>query len=60
MPTIKKILLPVDFSKSCDATARYAKAIAGRFQAEITLLHVIDTTYAGTAQVPGTIVNLWW
>ena len=39
---IKKILFPVDFSESCLGAARYAEAFAGRFQAEITLLHVVD------------------
>ncbi|MEO5926429.1 MAG: universal stress protein [Bryobacteraceae bacterium] len=59
MPTIKKILFPVDFSQSCEGAARYVEAIAGRFQAEITLLHLADTAYAGAAQLPGGIVNLW-
>jgi nucleotide-binding universal stress UspA family protein len=40
---IKKILFPVDFSDSCLGAARYAEVFAGRFQAELTLLHVVDT-----------------
>jgi nucleotide-binding universal stress UspA family protein len=41
MPTIKKILFPVDFSEACRATARYAEAFAGQFQSEVMLLHVV-------------------
>jgi nucleotide-binding universal stress UspA family protein len=41
MPTIKKILFPVDFSKGSVAAARYVEALAGRFQAELMLLHVV-------------------
>ncbi len=38
---IKKILFPVDFSDSCLAAARYVEALAGRFEAEIMLLHIV-------------------
>ena len=41
---IKKILFPVDFSEPCLGASRYVEAFAGRFQAEITLLHVVDVT----------------
>jgi len=41
MPKIEKILFPVDFSRSSVAAARYVEAVAGRFEAEILLLHVI-------------------
>jgi len=42
MPAIKKILFPLDFSDSCMGAARYVEAFAGRFQAEIMLLHAVD------------------
>jgi nucleotide-binding universal stress UspA family protein len=41
MPQIKKILFPVDFSESSLGAGRYVEAFAGRFEAEIMLLHVI-------------------
>ena len=41
MPLIKKILFPVDFSDSCLGAARYVEAFAGRFEAEIMLLHAL-------------------
>jgi nucleotide-binding universal stress UspA family protein len=41
MPEIKKILFPVDFSESCFAAARYVEALAGQFEAEIKMLHVV-------------------
>ena len=40
MLTIKKILFPVDFSEQCIGAARYVEAFAGRFDAEVMLLHV--------------------
>jgi nucleotide-binding universal stress UspA family protein len=41
MPLIKKILFPVDFSESCFGAARYMEALAGQFEAEIMLLHIV-------------------
>jgi nucleotide-binding universal stress UspA family protein len=40
---LRKILFPIDFSDSCAGASAYAAAFAGRFQAELTLLHVVDT-----------------
>jgi nucleotide-binding universal stress UspA family protein len=42
MLPFKKILFPVDFSAHARGAARYVEAFAGRFDADITLLHVID------------------
>lgn len=41
MPLIKKILFPVDFSDVCLGAARYVEAFAGRFEADVMLLHVV-------------------
>jgi len=41
MPVIKKILFPVDFSERSIGAARYVEALAGRFNAELMLLHVV-------------------
>jgi len=41
MLPLKKILFPVDFSAHCVGAARYVEAIAGRFDAELTLIHVV-------------------
>jgi nucleotide-binding universal stress UspA family protein len=41
MALINKILFPVDFSPACFSVARYVEAFAGRFEAEILLLHVV-------------------
>jgi nucleotide-binding universal stress UspA family protein len=43
MTEIKKILFPVDFSERSNGAARYVEAMAGWFEAEIMLLHVVDT-----------------
>ncbi|MEO8051443.1 MAG: universal stress protein [Acidobacteriota bacterium] len=39
---VKKILFPVDFSEACLGASRFVEAFAGRFQAELTLLNVVD------------------
>lgn len=41
MLSIAKILLPVDFSSRSIGAARYAEALAEKFGAEVTMLHVI-------------------
>ena len=38
----KKILFPVDFSVRCTDAARMVETFAGHFQAELTLLHVVE------------------
>jgi nucleotide-binding universal stress UspA family protein len=38
----KKILFPVDFSERCNSAARMAETFAGHFQAELTLLYVLE------------------
>jgi nucleotide-binding universal stress UspA family protein len=42
MLQLKKLLLPIDFSNPSHGTIQYAKALAERYGAELTLLHVID------------------
>jgi nucleotide-binding universal stress UspA family protein len=42
MLPFKKILFPVDFSQQSIGAAHYVEAFAGRFDAELTLLHVIE------------------
>ncbi|MCX6622007.1 MAG: universal stress protein, partial [Acidobacteria bacterium] len=41
MFTLRRILLPIDFSERSLAAARYAEVLARRFQARLTLLHVL-------------------
>lgn len=41
MPSLAKILLPVDFSERSPGAALYAKTLADRYDSEITLLHVV-------------------
>ena len=46
---IRKILFPVDFSDRCCGTVNYVEEFVGRFQAELTLLHVVEPfTYNDT------------
>lgn len=39
---LKRILFPVDFSRRARGAAAYVEALAGRFQAELILLHVVE------------------
>jgi nucleotide-binding universal stress UspA family protein len=41
MPSLAKILLPVDFSERAIGAARYARYLADRCQSEIVLVHVL-------------------
>jgi nucleotide-binding universal stress UspA family protein len=41
MGFLARILAPVEFSERCVSAARYAKMLAGHFQAELVLLHVV-------------------
>lgn len=43
-PLFKKILVPVDFSPCSEEAFRVALALARTFQAELLLVHVIDTS----------------
>lgn len=42
MLSLSKILVPVDFSKRCEAILPYARLLAQRFEAEITLVHIVN------------------
>ena len=42
MFTLKRILFPVDFSDRCTAAARMVETFTGHFQADLTILHVIQ------------------
>jgi nucleotide-binding universal stress UspA family protein len=56
---LSKILLPVDFSERCLGATRYAEALACRFQAEISLVHVLEPIrYELSAlEFGGTVIN---
>ncbi len=57
MPLHSKILLPVDFSERSTGAARYARALAGHFGAELILLHVVTPPELemGAADVSGSM-----
>ncbi len=42
MQTFEKILFPVDMSDNCTATAPFVEALARKFNAELTLMHVLE------------------
>lgn len=44
MKTFKKILFPIDMSDSCRATAPFVAAMAKKYDAQVTMLHVLDMT----------------
>ena len=45
MISLKKILVPTDFSACSDAALRYARALCEAFDAELHLLHVVQDPY---------------
>ncbi len=59
MPSLTKILLPVDFSGRCRGAARYAEALGARFGSEITLLHVLPPPHYefSALEVGGSVLN---
>jgi hypothetical protein len=42
MQAFQKILFPVDMSDSCTATAPFVEAMARKYSADVTLLHVLE------------------
>jgi len=52
---IKKILCPVDFSKNSEHSIRYAVTLAETFDAELLLIHVVDSNK--TVMVPGDMIQ---
>jgi nucleotide-binding universal stress UspA family protein len=42
MHTFQKILFPIDMSDSCTAAAPFVETMAKKFQAEVTLLHILE------------------
>jgi nucleotide-binding universal stress UspA family protein len=59
MPSLTKILLPVDFSERCVGAVRYAEVLAARFGSAITLLHVLPPPHYefSALEVGGSVLN---
>ena len=47
---LRQILFPIDFSVRSRGAAAYVQALAGRFDAELVLLHVIEASYNSTLE----------
>jgi nucleotide-binding universal stress UspA family protein len=58
MPSLAKVLLPVDFSERSLGAARYARAFALHFHSEILLVHVLAPLYSdiGGMEVSGSML----
>lgn len=52
MPTIQKILCPVDFSPTSENALRYALLLADYYRAEVVLLNVLFPETEAVAEVP--------
>jgi nucleotide-binding universal stress UspA family protein len=46
MISLKKVLVPVDFSDTSDIALRYGKALAGAFGSSLHVIHVVQEPYA--------------
>jgi len=59
MPSLAKILVPVDFSGRCRGAVRYAEALGSRFGCQITLLHVLPPPHyeLSNLEVGSTVLN---
>jgi nucleotide-binding universal stress UspA family protein len=59
MPSLSKILLPVDFSERSAGAARYARLLAGRFGSELVVLHVLTPPQYefGALDIGGSMLN---
>ena len=59
MQTFQNILFPVDLSEGCAAAAPFIETLARRFNAHITLLHVLDLppAYFGEPFGFGTVID---
>lgn len=53
----KRILFPVDFSERCTDAARMVETFAGHFQAELTLLHVLEPLTYNDLPVDATAIT---
>ena len=53
MLDFKKILFPIDMSDSCTTTAPFVEAMARKYSAEITMLHVLEMPSALIADWSG-------
>ena len=58
MPSLSKILLPVDFSERSMGAARYARLLARHFESELTLLHTLTPLHLelGALESAGTML----
>jgi universal stress protein A len=45
MITLKQILVPTDFSETSEVAAKYARALAQAFNADLHLMHVLENPY---------------
>jgi len=51
-PTVKRILVPTDFSETADKALEYAKDLATKIGASLHLVHVFRDPYAVTSCAP--------
>ncbi len=59
MPSLARILLPVDFSGRSRGAARYAEVLGARFGSQVTLLHVVPPPHYefSVLEVGGSVLN---
>lgn len=55
---VRRILVPTDFSPGAEPALRWASALAGVFDAELLLLHVLDVRLAAIAGLPPQMASM--
>jgi nucleotide-binding universal stress UspA family protein len=54
--SVRRILVPVDFSAGSDAAVQWAQALGDAFGAELVLLHVMDSSVSSMVGGPGGVL----
>lgn len=55
---VRRVLVPTDFSSGAEPALRWASALAGVFDAEMLLLHVLDVRLAAIAGLPPDMASM--
>lgn len=58
MLTVKNILVATDFSECSEAALAYGRALARQFTARLHVMHIVETSMAGSFEVGGYVTAI--